>query len=144
MKLTTASEVIRVSGDLEIKTALFYERLAQSYSQGKEVFLLFIKENRKNKTIVQRTYQEVVSDALETNFSFENLEVDSDIFDFNLPPEAKLSAVVEKALKMEEKIQGFYLTAAKTSKGLLADIPRIFERIAKKRGERQERLKSLF
>ena len=144
MKLTTSSEVIRLAGDLEVKTALFYESLAQNYPQGKEVFLSLAKENQKNKTMVQRTYQEVVSDALETNFSFENLQVNSDILDVSLPQEAKFSDALKKALKIEERIQEFYSTAAKVSKGLLADIPRLFERIAKKRGERQGRLKSLF
>jgi len=38
---------------------------------------------------------------------------------------------------MEEKIQKIYLNSVEVSKSLMADIPRIFERIAKKRDKKE-------
>jgi hypothetical protein len=66
------------------------------------------------------------------------------MIDVDLAQDADLSRAVKKALETEEEIQKFYATAAEMSKALLADIPRAFERIAKKRTGRKEKLKSLF
>jgi hypothetical protein len=44
---------------------------------------------------------------------------------------------------MEEKIINFYQVAAEQSKYLMADIPRSFSMVAKKRTERLTKLKSL-
>lgn len=144
MQLTTASEIIRFAVELEDKAAKFYEGLATRHPEAKEVFSSFVKENKKNKILVQRAYNEVVTDALETGFSFEGFEVDEYMIDVDLAQDADLSRAVKKALETEEEIQKFYATAAEMSKALLADIPRAFERIAKKRTGRKEKLKSLF
>lgn len=144
MQLTTASEVIRFVGELEDTAAKFYEELTEKHPEGKETFLSFVKENRKNKVLVQRAYSEVVTDALETGFSFEGLNVDEYTFEGAVAEDASLSDVAQRALDIEEKIQKFYLNAAKMSKSLLADVSRAFERIGKKRDERKEKLKSLF
>jgi len=144
MQLTTASEVIRFAVELENRAAKFYEGLATRYPEAKEVFSSFVKENEKNRILVQRAYNEVVSDALETGFSFEGFEADAYMIDVDLAQDAHLSHAVKKALEIEERIEKFYATAAEMSKALLADIPRTFERIAKKRTERKEKLKSLF
>jgi hypothetical protein len=48
-----------------------------------------------------------------------------------------------KAIKIEEKMKRFYEDAAEQSKSLMADVPRTFVRIAKKRGERIAKLKAL-
>ena len=143
MQLTTASEVIRFAKELEDKAAKFYEGVATRYPEAKEVFSSFVKENKKNKILVERTYNEVVTDALETDFSFEEFEADAYMIDVDLDQDASLSDGVQRALEIEEKIQKFYLAAAKMSKSLLADVPRAFERIAKRRGEGKEKLKSL-
>ena len=47
------------------------------------------------------------------------------------------SNVLESTIKMEEKIQKFYLDSAEVPKSLMADIPRLFEKIAKKRDKRK-------
>jgi len=39
---------------------------------------------------------------------------------------------LEKARKIEEKIQKYYSDSSEVSKSLMADIPRVFERVAKK------------
>jgi len=143
MQLQTASQVINFAVELEDKSAKFYEVLAEKFKQYKEVFLSFVKENKKNKLFVQRVYNEVVSDALETGFSFEDLGVDDYLIEINLAEDVSLPDVLKKALDIEAKIERFYLNAAKKSKSFLADVPRVFEKIGKKRDERKEKLKSL-
>ena len=143
MQLQTASQVINFAVELEDKSVEFYEDLAEKFKQYKEVFLSFVKENKKNKLLVQRVYNEVVSDALETGFSFEDLGVDDYLIEINLAEDVSLPDVLKKALDIEAKIERFYVNAAKKSKSFLADVPRVFEKIGKKRGERKEKLKSL-
>ena len=140
MELKTASEIIRFARDLEDKGAKFYEDLASRYPEAKEAFSSLVKENRKNRTLIQRAYNEVVTDALETGYSFKGLEQDSYLIDVDLAQGETLSRAVKRALEIEEKTQEFYATAAEMSKALLADIPRILERIAKKRAERRVKL----
>lgn len=143
MQLTTVSEVISFVGELEDTTAKFYEEIAEKYPEGEDIFLSLAKENKKNKLLIQRVYNEVVSDALETGFSFEDLGVDDYLIEINLAEGVSLPNVLKKALDIEEKIQKFYLKAARVSKSFLADVPRVFEKIGKKRDERREKLKSL-
>jgi len=144
MKLQTASQVISFSIELEDKSARFYESLAEKFKDYRETFLSFVKENKKNKMLVQRAYNEVISDALETGFSFEGLGANDYLIEVNLVQDEDLPCAIRKALDMEEKIQNFYLDTAKMSSSFLADIPRVFEKIAKKRDERKEKLKLLF
>jgi len=47
------------------------------------------------------------------------------------------------ALTVEEKILNFYHVAAEQSKHLMADVPRNFTLVAKKRSERIPKLKGL-
>lgn len=143
MKLNTASAVISFTKELEENSIKYYENLIQKYAQDKETFLAFIKENKKNIVSVQRVYQEGITDAIEGCFSFEGLDTDNYIFNQKLSADASYSIVLESAIEMEEKIQKFYLDSAEVSKSLLADIPRLFERIAQKRDERKIELKSL-
>jgi rubrerythrin len=140
MKLNTASAVISFAKELEENSIKYYENLIQKYAQEKETFLAFIKENKKNIVSVQRVYQEGITDAIEGCFSFEGLDTDNYIFNQKLSADASYSNVLESAIKMEEKIQKFYLDSAEVSKSLMADIPRLFERIAKKRDKRMMQL----
>jgi len=48
-----------------------------------------------------------------------------------------------KAIEIEEKIIKFYSDAAEQSKSLMADVPRAFKMVAKKRANRQSTLKAL-
>ena len=50
---------------------------------------------------------------------------------------------MNQAVKMEEKTVEFYSDAVEQSKSLLADIPRVFTMVAKKRGNRISKLGSL-
>ena len=144
MKLNTASAVISFTKELEENSITYYENLIQKYTQDKETFLVFIKENKKYIVLVQRVYQEVITDAIEGCFSFEGLDTDNYIFNQKLSADASYSKVLESAIKMEEKIQKFYLNSAEVSKSLMADIPRLFERIAQKRDKRMMQLESFY
>jgi rubrerythrin len=142
MKLNTASAVISFAKELEENSIKYYENSIQKYTQDKETFLAFIKENKRNIVLVQRVYYEGITDAIEGCFSFEGLDTDNYIFNQKLSADASYSNVLESAIEMEEKIQKFYLDSAEMSKSLLADIPRLFERIAKKKGKRKIEIKS--
>ena len=144
MELTTASAVISFAMELEDRSVKFYEELARRYKENKEIFSSFVKENRKNKVLIKRTYYETISDALETCFSIEHPNIDDYLIEIELAGDENYPDALRKALDMEQKIQKFYLDVAKKSKSLLADVSRVFERIARKRNERRLKLKSLF
>jgi len=143
MRLKTASEIVKFAGELEEKSANFYEKMAERFPERKDIFLSLAKENRKCKKMVQRAYSEVVSDALETGFSFEGMESEKYLIETNFFQNEDVRLLLNKALEMEKKIQKFYLDAAEKSKSLLADVPRVFERIGKKREERKHKIRDL-
>ena len=58
MQLNTASAVITFVTKHEEETKKFYEKLAQKHPEGKEFFLTYTKENKRNKVMVERTYYE--------------------------------------------------------------------------------------
>jgi len=144
MKLNTTSAIISFAKELEENCIKYYEKLLQKFPQDKETFLAFIKENKKNVVLVQRVYYEVITDAIEGCFSYEGLDTDNYKFDIELPKNASYSKVLENATKIEEKIQKYYLDTAEVSRSLMADIPRAFERVAKKRDKRKIQLKSFY
>jgi len=142
MKLQTASAVISFTKKLEEDSAQFYESLAQRYTNDREVLLSFAKENRKNVVLTERAYYGVITDALEGCYSFQ-INADEYAFETKLAENASYDVALNKAIEMEEKIIKFYSDAAEQSKSLLADIPRAFAMIAKKRNIRSSKLKSL-
>ena len=141
MKLNTTSAVISFAKELEETSIKYYENLIQKYPQNKEIFLSFIKENKKNMISVQRVYQEVITDAIEGCFSFEGLETNNYKFDADLSTKTNYTEALKNAIEVEEKIQKYYSDSAEMSKSLMADIPRVFERIAKKRDKRKIKIK---
>ena len=56
---------------------------------------------------------------------------------------ATLAEAIQCAMKIEEKIIEFYNVAAEQSKSLMADVPRAFKLVIKKRSKRQSTLMSL-
>ena len=143
MKLHTASEVISFARKLENESAKFYGDLSQKYAQDKDVFLSFAKENEKNIVQIERAYYGVITDAIEGCFAFD-INPEEYTFETVLAENAGYSDALEKAVGMEEELIRFYSYAAEQSKSLLADVPRNFAMIAKKRSQRLEMLKSLF
>ena len=144
MELLTATQVINFAIEIEERLATFYEGLSRKFPQAKETFLSFAEESRKSKLRIQRSYYEAVSDALETGFSFEGLNVEESLIEEHLGKDNSCCVVLEEAVVIEEKIQRFYREVASTSKPFLADILRTFERIAKRRTGREKKLRSLY
>jgi rubrerythrin len=84
----------------------------------------------------------VITDAIEGCFAFDLNPEDHQV---KAAPskDASYSDALKEALAMEEKILNFYRIAAEQSKHLMADVPRNFTMVAKKRNERVPKLKAL-
>jgi hypothetical protein len=136
MQLNTASIAVSFARQLETDSSAAYEELAKNNPGNQELFLSFVKENKRFITDVERAYYGVITDALEGCFSF-NLESDKYAF----PPTG--NDPLRQALGMEETITRYYTEAAESSRGLMADVPRMFDLIVKKRSGRIARLKQL-
>ena len=143
MQSPTSSEVISFAVKLEEDSGNFYEELALRGANDRETWTSFSAQNRKNKTAIQRAYYGVISDALEGCFAF--VEIDTDNYPINteLPLELGYAESLRRAIEIEDMITAFYLDAARAAKSLLADVPIVFERTARKRNERQLELKKL-
>ena len=142
MKLHTASEVISFVKQLENESANFYKDLSEKYTKDEGVFLSFAKENERNITQIERVYYGVITDAIEGCFAF-NINPDEYKFKTELVANASYSDALEEAVEMEGKIVKFYSDAAEQSKSLMADVPRAFAMIGKKRNNRETKLRSL-
>ena len=143
MLLNTASAIISSITKLEDETAEFYEKLSEKHPEGKETFLSFSKENRRYKTMVQRAYYGVITDALEACFSFkEGLNSETYPVKTELAEDASYADSLKVALTNEETIQQLYTDAATLSENLMADVPRTFRIVMKKRGDRIAALKT--
>ena len=142
MELKTASAIVFFAKKLEEDSEGFYERLAQRYTRNKDILLSFAAENKKNAAQIERTYFEVISDAIEGCFAF---DINSDEYALTneLAEDAGYSEVLDTAIQMEDKIVTFYINAADQSRSLMADIPRVFTIIAKKKRARILTLTSL-
>ncbi|MFC2105917.1 hypothetical protein ACFLS0_04130 [Candidatus Bipolaricaulota bacterium] len=118
-----------------------YEAIALTYEKESEIFRELGKENAKNGRLIRRVYYEVVSDALETGFSFQDLQLSDSKYavDSQLGERVYLEAV-RMALENEDRIQQFYVAAAEQSRSLLADVKRVFEKLARQRTERRAAL----
>jgi rubrerythrin len=132
MKLQTTAEVISFAKKLEDDSAGFYENLQQQYARDEEVFLSFIRENGKYVLQFQRAYYSVISDAIEGCFAFA-ISPEEYSFDTAPPDKANYAEALDQALAMEARMIKFYSDAAEQSKSLMADVPRTFALIAKKR-----------
>ena len=142
MIIHTASEGISLAKKFENDSAAFYETLAQKYPKDAETFLAFAKENKKNIIQTERVYFGVITDAIEGSYAF-NLETDDYTLEIDLKANAKYADILKQAVKIEEKIIKYYSNAAEQSRPLMADVPRAFELLARKRGARLEKLKLL-
>ena len=141
MQLCTTSETISFAKDLEEKSGEFYQILSQRYEQGKE-FIRFKEENRKFAVQIQRAYQSVITDAIEGCFAFK-LQSGDYAIDTELPEDVGFEEAVKKARDIETRIVDFYNTAADQSMALMADIPRNFKIVVKKRTKRIDFLDSI-
>jgi hypothetical protein len=87
-------------------------------------------------------YQSVITDAIEGCYAFD-LDTSNYNLDTALEDNVNLKQALLKALSIEQKIFSFYDLGAEQSGPLLADVPRNFRMIMKKRSGRIETLKSL-
>jgi cytochrome c551/c552 len=142
MKLCTASETISFIRELEEKAAALYDDLAGRFAEQADDFSLFAKESRKYIKQVQMAYQSVITDAIEGCFAFD-LEADDYALDTELAEGVSLKEAAAQALAMEETIVACYSKGAEQSGPLLADVPRNFKIIIRKRGARLQRLKEM-
>jgi len=142
MGISTCSEAISLSRELENESAKFYQELSQRFEKDKDLFLTFAKENAKYVTQIERAYYGVITDAIEGCFAF---DLNPEDYQVKAAPSknASYSDALKEALAMEEKILNFYGIAAEQSKHLMADVPRAFKMVAKKRSNRYSTLKSL-
>ena len=143
--LNTASAIISFFGRLEDQIIELYENLAanEEYSEAKDTFLVLAKDNKRDRETVQRVYQEVVTDAIETGFSFTGLNEDDYQISTELAEGLSYSNVVRMAIDAEDKSSKFCIDASESSRSLLADIPQSFEWVAKRKNRRKEQLASL-
>jgi hypothetical protein len=142
MKLQTASSVISFARELEGESAKFYEGLAQRFAQGEDSFLSFAGENRKYITQIERAYYGVITDAIEGCFAF-NVESDDYAIETVLAEKAGYADALSQAVRMEETLVRFYTDAAEQSQALMADVPRAFMLVVRKRNDRLAKLRSL-
>ena len=142
MGLHTSAEIISFARKLENESANFYKILSQKYAKDEDVFLSFAKENGKNVLQIERAYYGVITDAIEGCFAFD-VESDAYMVETALAEDVNYREALDKAIELEEKIGEFYSDAAEQSKSLMADVPRNFTMIAKKRSNRIPKLRSL-
>jgi len=143
--LNTTSAFITFHGKLEDEAGAFYRRLASSgrYPEAEEAFLALAKENGKHKEMVLRTYREVITDAFEGGFPLFPLDEGDYRVQTELPDDASLSDALRRAAEIEETSQRFCTDAAKSTRGLMADVPQAFEWVARAKARRERKLESL-
>jgi rubrerythrin len=142
MSINTCSGAISLSKEIENQAAKFYQELSQRFEKDKDLFIAFATENGKFVKQIERAYYGVITDAIEGCFAF-NLNPEEYQLNTTLPAKMSYSEAVGAALNVEEKILNFYHVAAEQSKNLMADVPRSFTLVAKKRSERIPKLKAL-
>lgn len=142
MQLCTASETISFIRELEEKLAAFGETIAGKYGQDPETWHAYAKENKRYVSQVQMAYQSVITDAIEGCYAFD-LETDHYVLNLELADGAGYAEAVATAVAGEETMIRLYEQGVEQSDALLADVPRNFKMILKKRKKRLEALKAL-
>jgi len=142
MIIHTASEGITLARKLENDSAGFYEDMAKKFTKDAETLRSFAQENKKNISQIDRAYYGVITDAIEGGYAF-NLDPDKYILKTEIQGKASYADALKQALTIEDKITAFYTEAAQQSGGLMADVPRTFLLVAKKRAARIAKLKQL-
>lgn len=142
MVLNTCSQVMSLAKEFEGKSANFYRDLSTRFYKEKDLFLSFADENEGHVTDIERAYYGVITDAIEGCFAF-NLKTEDYVFKTELAEKAAYREALARAMEIEDRIIKFYSDAAEQSKSLMADVPRAFRLVAKKRNDRKAKLMSL-
>lgn len=145
MVLNTASAIISFYSKLEDRIAKFYEdqALNDKCSEVRETFLAFAEEGRKHRDAVLRAYREVITDAIETGFSFSGLHESDYEINTELMDDLSFFDILKKAIDVEEKSYKFCTDVSESSRALLADITHAFGWVAKRKAKRKLILESL-
>ena len=138
----TAAAIMSAVQRLEDASATFYDGLAAAYPAHAKQFQGYAKDCEKHRAQLLRTYQETVTDALETNYSFEGLSLAAADVESSVPLGALGKALVA-AVALERTAIAFYTQVAEASESLLATIPRAFSRVAKRRERRVSEMAAL-
>jgi hypothetical protein len=141
MELKTASSVINYISAIEGQSADWYAQHARKHSDLEKLFATFAAENKKFGKRLKKAYYSGVTDALETNFSFQGLEAT-----VNMPDtleSASADQLLKNSFELETQIQSFYSTAADLSRDLLADLPRAMDRVRRARDKRLGALQAM-
>jgi rubrerythrin len=139
----TASTVISFAERLEEDSSKFYDGLATAYPEQAELFQTLARDCRKNKVFVTRTYQETVTDALETGYSFKGLVLHDFMPHVGWQDGMTLSTAVEAAIALESKAAELYGDLAERSATLLSTIPSAFRKIRDNRKAHALRLEAV-
>lgn len=142
MEINTCSGAVSFAKELENESGKFYKNLAGRLKKSRELFLSFAEDNEDYINQIERAYYCVITDAIEGCFAF-NMNSEEYLLKLNLEENKTYSDLIGMAIEIEEKIIKFYSDAAEQSKSLMADIPRAFKMVAKKREKRLSTLKSL-
>jgi hypothetical protein len=140
---TTTSGVISFAERLEERSALLYERLSEQFPAHADLFGSLAREDKMNKVMLTRTYQETVTDALETGFSFEGLNLNDAIPEGMWKDLPELGAAVNNAIVLERASVAFYGDIAARSQTLLSTIYTAFRKVGKARSNRLPKLETL-
>jgi hypothetical protein len=140
--LNTCSALISFYERLEDNINIFYTKLGEQFPEKNDFFNTLSKENIKHKQRVVRTYREVITDAIEACFISE-IDDNKHRIDTEISEQASLTEAIEKAIQIEEKSREFCAEAVNSSEGLLHDITRSFERVARDKNKRIEKLKQI-
>ena len=139
----TASALISFATDLEARSESFYRELAASFPDVQAAFAGFAQDCAKSSKEVLRTYQETVTDALETGYSLEGLNLGVYGFEMDVLGGTSRAEALTMALELETLAADFYQDVAERSERLLATIPRAFKRAARTRRRRRVALAAL-
>jgi len=121
--------------------AAFYQTLAERYPAEAKRFGGYAQDSTKYQQSITRTYQETVTDALETNFGFEGVILVEP--DLSLAEDASQAQAATLALDLEQQTIALYGQIAEAAESLLATIPGAFRRVVRRRQKRLPELKTL-
>ncbi len=142
-KLSTFAAVFRFAIELENEAMTFYKHVAEKFTEAKAFFLASAEKNMRRKDLLKRIRQEVITDAIETGYTFMDLRQSDYVFKINLASDITYINALKQAEKIEEKSYRFYLDSAKKAGPLLSDVGRPFEKLARENFDRKLKLNSL-
>ena len=140
-ELKTTASVINYLSTIEGQSADWYAQHARKHPEVDKLFSAFAAENKKFAKRLKKSYYSSVTDARETNFSFQGLEAAVNVPDAD--DAASPAQLLALSLQLEKNLLSFYMQAAALSKDLLADVTRALERVGRAREERIDAIVNL-